>query len=546
MDCTDQNASLRLKYFIRVRNIGDRISPVVTEHTTGRSVSWYSGKTLPHLVGVGSLLSGASPQSYIWGTGLMAPKFGLPNVDVRKVLALRGKLTYQELSRHCGALPDVPLGDPGFLVPDDLNIKKQLPTYDLGVIPHYVDWNHPSVEELRKDPTVAVLNVQSNSEDFLRLLAKCGTVVSSSLHGLIFAEAMGVPNLWVEFSDKVAGAGFKFHDWFSICENAQKELVSADRPVAAASLSSLCELREAKISKSDLRDSLRNIDLGPALTKGKTYSVRQCRDKSTPIFVISYNRGKYLHRVLQSYQNLNRSVEIIVHDNGSTEPQTLDLLTSLEKKGVTVKRNGPITHAHELNSVSKTIEEYFSHRSEPSNYVVTDCDVDLSTARVDALDIYEDLLNRFRAVACVGPMLRIHDIPEQYPLYACVLNRHIKAFWNKTPELYKRPQEMVAFQFTTIDTTFALYRAGETFRRLQKAIRVYEPFEARHLDWYPNEETNDDYKNNSSAEISHWGNSERTVHLAGDELKHSHYTIVRCRKDGTLETVIQSVRGATK
>ena len=125
--------------------------------------------------------------------------------------------------------------------------------------------------------------------------------------------------------------------------------------------------------------------------------------------------------------------DIIIHDNGSTDPDTLRVLDELEASGAKVFRASPISTPEELNRVNDTIERYFSDWAERSRYVVTDCDIDMSVAKSNALEVYDELLTMFRRVECAGPMLRIRDIPESYPLFNRVMNRHIDQFWRHTP-----------------------------------------------------------------------------------------------------------------
>ena len=46
-------------------------------------------------------------------------------------------------------------------------------------------------------------------------ISKCEFVVSSSLHGLVFSDALGIPNLHLKVTDKLGGDGFKFNDYYS-------------------------------------------------------------------------------------------------------------------------------------------------------------------------------------------------------------------------------------------------------------------------------------------------------------------------------------------
>jgi glycosyltransferase involved in cell wall biosynthesis len=251
-----------------------------------------------------------------------------------------------------------------------------------------------------------------------------------------------------------------------------------------------------------------------------------------PIFVISFNRGDYLRRVIDSYRRLATPTVIVVHDNGSDDRATLHALDQLDRSGITVVRRGKIGHADQLNEVDRTVRRYFDASRPPSPYVVTDCDVDLSIADPDALAVYRELLDLKPEAACVGPMLRIRDIPKTYPLYNQAMNRHIEQFWRHAPEWVETSKGRIACLTAKIDTTFALHRAGAPFRRLKPGIRVYEPYEALHLDWYE-AAAQDPYRRSSSPAISHWNNDQQLQDHAGAALAYDRFTYVE-REDGVL------------
>ncbi|WP_164753569.1 MULTISPECIES: polysaccharide pyruvyl transferase family protein [unclassified Mesorhizobium] len=468
----------------------------------------------------------------------MHPKFGTGSPLPSRVLALRGKLSHKELSTTLSVrLPDIPLGDPGFLSKLLLNGPQPAIEYDLAVIPHYVDQANTNVRKLSELDGVKVLDVHQEPGAFISTLAQCRYAISSSLHGLVFAEALGIPNAWIEFSDQVAGDGFKFHDWFSLARRPQKNALHIDRAWSISEILPRCQMHEMDIDCDALSNALtENANEFDFTADKKIYfhGIAECRNRPLPVFIISFNRGDYLLKSVESYRKLDREVDIIVHDNGSSDQNTLKILNDLERTGVQVFRSGPISVASELDNVNRTIDAYFANWAEPSRYVVTDCDIELSGVKGDMLTVFDDLLDTFRDVACVGPMLKIHDIPKSYALYNHAMNRHIDQFWQKEPSWFEHNGRKIAYQRAMIDTTFALYRAGESFHRLQQGLRVYYPYEANHLDWYESESAGETYRITSSPSISHWNSQEQTDAMRGEALNFSRYTRVGASDHGDL------------
>ena len=84
-------------------------------------------------------------------------------------------------------------------------------------MPHYADRRDPRLERLRKayPEDVVVIDVRQKPEPVIREIARCETILSSSLHGLVTADSLGIPNGWLRLSDRVLGGGFKFRDYYS-------------------------------------------------------------------------------------------------------------------------------------------------------------------------------------------------------------------------------------------------------------------------------------------------------------------------------------------
>ena len=199
----------------------------------------------------------------------------------------------------------------------------------------------------------------------------------------------------------------------------------------------------------------------------------------TPIFIITFNRVTVLKRSIASFLKLG-DVTLVIHDNNSTYPPMLLYLEQLESEGVEVIRhpeaNGSFYDISE--SVEKSIKHWFNYH-EASYYVVSDPDIELENPSPELLSHFKELLLDKR-VNVVGPMLRIDDMPECYTLrdemHSCQ--------WNQFWELPRNEYKGVKHTHCAIDTTFGMYRSTFRFKRLNLGLRVFEPYMAKHLDWY--------------------------------------------------------------
>lgn len=174
----------------------------------------YGNPKIAKLVCAGSVLEHL-PQSFsgdVIGTGLMWGKARpLPQARFRSV---RGVLTRDVL----GLGSQMPLGDLGLIADRLLAARStQHKKYHVGIVPHFMDKAHPWLKHMRNtfNGRLLIINVERSARAVAADIVRCDAIVSSSLHGLIFADAFGIPSAWCEFSDKVLGNGFKFRDYGS-------------------------------------------------------------------------------------------------------------------------------------------------------------------------------------------------------------------------------------------------------------------------------------------------------------------------------------------
>lgn len=205
-------------YWWPERNFGDAISPRIVEYVSGRRVEWRD-QDAADLVSTGSLLAfpgiaqrlrpGAGPPLAVWGTGsLIWPRFlGSVRPDTR-FAALRGPITASHVPGFAGAL-----GDPGLLA--DRVFGRPPVAHRIGIVPHHSQLADAAHVGRLRSLGLTVINVTARDPaEVVRAIASCETVLAGSLHGLIVADAYGIPNLWAE-GPRFGPSDYKFYDYFA-------------------------------------------------------------------------------------------------------------------------------------------------------------------------------------------------------------------------------------------------------------------------------------------------------------------------------------------
>ena len=135
--------------------------------------------------------------------------------DKLNVYALRGKLSFQKMSQLFPVKSNVVLADPAVLVRKMVDKAKVENQNRVGVIPHYYDKNSEYLKNI-KVSNLKIISVEDNPIQVMRDILSCKCVLSSSLHGLIVSDALGVPNRRVVFSDQIIGGDLKYNDYYSV------------------------------------------------------------------------------------------------------------------------------------------------------------------------------------------------------------------------------------------------------------------------------------------------------------------------------------------
>lgn len=209
-------------------NLGDYISEVVVKELCRKNGISFEKQinNTKHLYGIGSILQMGYQNATVWGTGFAFELSTLRSIlhkwrklDIRCVRGPKTRKTLLKLGFEC---PEN-YGDPGILMPFlyEPNVRSRI---DYLIIPHF------SVEENARKKYGDEHILSMNTKDYRHVIdciCSAEKVISSSLHGIILAEAYGVPAVF--YQDRPQKFNYKYDDWYeSTGRNVVEPAESAD------------------------------------------------------------------------------------------------------------------------------------------------------------------------------------------------------------------------------------------------------------------------------------------------------------------------------
>lgn len=220
-------------------NVGDYLSWVIVdwmkkERGIASDLS-YNGKT-QHLYALGSIIDSGFQDATIWGSGcLQEHMYWWRKIRRLNICSVRGPLTREVLLKNGYNCPKI-YGDPAILMPmiyKPQRIEKKK---------NYIVISHHSVQKEKG----TLSPVTTDYKSFINKILEAELVISSSLHGIILAEAYGVPAVML---GNVPINRFKYYDWYYSTERY-------DFPVALSVNEALCT---KPASLPDLSDMTKQV-----------------------------------------------------------------------------------------------------------------------------------------------------------------------------------------------------------------------------------------------------------------------------------------------
>lgn len=198
------------------KNFGDELGPLLLSHFADMSVGW-TGPALAEIVSTGSILD-VLPQ--IGWQGIVAGSGKLqsttcPDLIDATVLGLRGHLTASDAKLRRHDRHNLVVGDPALLCDELVAVNTK--DHPLGLIAHWSDIDRVLYKKYAHLNPFEIL-ATDDPVTVIAQIGSCERLISSTLHGVIVADAYAIPRQPEQFpriNHQWEGGEFKWHDYFS-------------------------------------------------------------------------------------------------------------------------------------------------------------------------------------------------------------------------------------------------------------------------------------------------------------------------------------------
>lgn len=240
--------NIRIYYWTGCFNFGDELSEYLLYHLIGEHPVLVDVDEKNKLLAIGSIINNKSlyTDSHIWGSGLLADDIRLklkvfpltryfPQLFnmigcKTKIYALRGPLSRKKIEGQSFANylnskmfvdpENLAYGDPAVLLPLIYQKKSVDTSSKVGLIFHHVQSVPDAIKQYLEQNGIRIINIERQGyeaiESFIDEVCSCDKVFSVSLHGIIVAQAYGIPAQWLQIEDYPLQNHneFKFNDYF--------------------------------------------------------------------------------------------------------------------------------------------------------------------------------------------------------------------------------------------------------------------------------------------------------------------------------------------
>nr|WBF70731.1 hypothetical protein [Megavirus caiporensis] len=255
------NSEINLHY-VHDKNAGDIFAKFLLEKLIDAKInkaSLWNSNNIFQLTG--SIASDSNERTIILGTGVITK-----NRTVNKLqecYLVRGTHTLEKVKPLVNNYDSIKMGDTGILLEKLVNVNVT-PKYDYGLILHYVDAKYaPTILTPECKNKVLIIDIlNDNLPDIAEKILSCRKIISSTLHGMVFAHSLGVPVSWIRLRYTILTPDdIKFYDYLSALNITGENL---------------CNIVPNKdISLKDLQN-LKCIDVDKTVMKNKKHELLTC------------------------------------------------------------------------------------------------------------------------------------------------------------------------------------------------------------------------------------------------------------------------------